>query len=304
MKQLEFARRPAFHSAFRLIAKALHRVPRTGPLAVLCLAALTLGVMSLNAETRTNEWVWLGGGGYTPTGIYGALGVPAAGNVPGGRMGAVSWIDTSGNLWLFGGHGLDSYSFAELNDLWEFNPSTSEWTWVAGSNRVSNPGVGEPGVYGTLVVAAAGNVPGGRDSAVSWTDASGNLWLFGGHGFDSVGNIGELNDLWEFNPATREWAWMGGSSTVPTTPNYGRPGVYGTLGVPAAGNVPGGRDSAVSWTDASGNLWLFGGWGLDSVGNVSNLNDLWVLNPSTYEWAWMGWPSRPAPPRSNCATKN
>ena len=66
---------------------------------------------------------------------------------------------------------------------------------------------------------------------------------------------------------------MGGSSTVPSTcltwPNTcGQPGVYGTLGTPAAGNVPGGRFGAVSWTDSSGHLWLFGGLGHDASGAV------------------------------------
>jgi len=35
---------------------------------------------------------------------------------------------------------------------------------------------------------------------VSWSDASGNLWLFGGEGFDSTGTEGTLNDLWEYQP--------------------------------------------------------------------------------------------------------
>jgi uncharacterized protein (TIGR03437 family) len=76
----------------------------------------------------------------------------------------------------------------------------------------------------------------------------------------------------------KEWAWMGGSDTVPPSAggDAGQPGVYGTLGVPAPGNFPGGRGSASSWTDSHGNFWLFGGIGTDSVGtdNVS-LNDLW-----------------------------
>ncbi len=38
------------------------------------------------------------------------------------------------------------------------------------------------------------------------------LWLFGGFGIDSTGESGLLNDLWEFNPSTLEWTWMGGSS--------------------------------------------------------------------------------------------
>src|SRR5208282_820873 len=53
--------------------------------------------------------------------------------------------------------------------------------------------------------------------------------------------------------ATGEWTWMGGSKTV----DHG--GIYGTVGTPAAGNIPGSRQRAVSWTDGSGNLWLFGG---------------------------------------------
>ncbi len=55
--------------------------------------------------------------------------------------------------------------------------------------------------------------------------------------------VGYLNDLWEFNPSTNEWTWMGGSSTVGS--NGGQSGVYGTLGTPAAGNIPGGREQAI-----------------------------------------------------------
>ena len=36
-------------------------------------------------------------------------------------------------------------------------------------------------------------------------------------------------------------------------------GVYGTEGVPAAGNIPGSRTGASAWTDTSGNFWLLGG---------------------------------------------
>jgi hypothetical protein len=39
-------------------------------------------------------------------GVYGEKGVPAPNNIPGGRGGpAVSWMDNSGNMWLFGGWG-------------------------------------------------------------------------------------------------------------------------------------------------------------------------------------------------------
>jgi hypothetical protein len=37
-----------------------------------------------------------------------------------------------------------------------------------------------------------------------------NLWLFGGVGYDSTGDLGYLNDLWQYNPRT-ELTWINGS---------------------------------------------------------------------------------------------
>src|SRR5579871_2272286 len=84
--------------------------------------------------------------------------------------------------------------------------------------------------------------------------------------------------------APGEWTWMGGSSTVPSQLG-GQPGVYGTLGTPAAGNTPGGRNFPAGWTDNNGNLWLFGGLGPSR--QLNYLNDLWKFDPTTGEWAWM-----------------
>ena len=178
-------------------------------------------------------------------GVSGTLGTPATGNIPEGRYGAVSWTDSKGNLWLFGG-GNYSGSQNYFNDLWEFNPSTNQWAWMSGSSPASCTSVncGQSGVYGQLGVAAAGNVPGSRTFAQSWTDNHGNLWLFGGYGIDSGSKWGYLNDLWEFNSSTNQWTWMGGSSTLPSTSSsgeYGQPGVYGVIGIPTAGIFPGGR---------------------------------------------------------------
>ncbi len=243
------------------------------------------------SKVKVNKWTWESGANAVgsnggASGVYGTLGVAATSNIPGGRWGAVSWVDSSGNPWLFGGNGFGSVGTGgELNDLWEFEPATKEWTWVSGSSTGSTISHGQPGIYGTLGVAATGNVPGGRDSAVSWIDSSSNLWLFGGKGFDSTGTFAELNDLWEFDPATKEWTWVSGSNTIGV--NGDLYGVYGTLGVAAAGNVPGGRYTAVSWIDSSGNLWLFGGQGVDATGTWGHLNDLWEFNPATKEWTWV-----------------
>ncbi len=243
-------------------------------------------------NSSTNEWAWIGGSienGATSglPGVYGTLGTFAAGNIPGTRYGAVSWIDKSGNFWLFGGLGYDGVGGSGwLNDLWEFSPSTKEWAWISGSDSAGS-GSGQEGVFGTLGTFAAGNVPGGRQGATGWIDKSGNLWLFGGTGFANSSQLGYLNDLWEFNPSTKEWAWMSGSSTMSCPgingANCGAVAVYGTLGKPAAGNLPGALTGAMSWIDTSGNLWLFGGALDQSISNA-----MWEFSPSTKEWTWMG----------------
>ena len=199
--------------------------------------------------------------------MNGTLGQPAAGITPSGRGGSSSWTDSAGNLWLFGGQGCGSfninaakeYTWGTLNDLWKFSTTTNEWTWVAGGTSAD-----QSGIYGTLGTPAAGNTPGEREDAYSWTDKNGKFWLFGGSGYDSNGIYGAFNDLWMFDPSTTEWTWEGGSTT--DSGSAGLPGIYGTLGVGAAGNMPGARDGGGAWTDASGNLWLFGGLGEDASG--------------------------------------
>ena len=230
-------------------------------------------------DPSTNQWTWVSGSSVLPCpacaqpGVYGTLGTPAPGNVPGGRNAASGWIDASGHLWLFAGYGDDAAGHdGYLNDLWEFNPSTGEWTWTSGSYSIK-----QPGVYGTLGTAATGNLPGSRANSVSWVDTGGHFWLFGGSGFDAIDAEGDLNDLWEFNPSTSQWTWMGGISKIDS--KGGQPGVYGTGGTAAAGNLPGGRDSAASWTDANGHFWLFGGNGYDSKDASGYLNDLWRYEP-------------------------
>ncbi len=136
-----------------------------------------------------------------------------------------------------------------------------------------------PGMYGTLGTPAPGNTPGGRASPVTWTDQEGALWLFGGTGVDANGEGGTLNDVWNFDPAAGEWTWMGGSNSLGSAGTI--PGMYGTLGIAAAGNSPGGRTEATGWTDANGNFWLFGGSGSDAHEMIGHLNDLWVYMPVT-----------------------
>jgi N-acetylneuraminic acid mutarotase len=178
------------------------------------------------------------------------------------REGAASWNDRNGNFWLFGGQAQEpSGTYPSLDDLWDFSPTSNNWTSVA----------------------STGNVPSARYGAAYWTDSSGNFWLFGGLDQpDSMTEQGSfLNDLWQFIPTNNTWTRVSGGTGVNAN------GVYGTQGVPASGNAPGARRWAVSWIDSSGNFWLFGGDGYDSRGTVGFLNDLWKFSTTTQEWTWV-----------------
>ena len=150
-----------------------------------------------------------------------------------------------------------------------------EWTWVSGSNTT-----GSAGTYGAQGVSASANQPGARIYPSTWADGSGNIWLFGGYGFDNAGTFGNLNDLWEYKPSTGQWTWVSGSNAANAS------GVYGTEGTAAAGNQPGARNSSSGWKDGSGNFWIYGGTSGDFFSGGAAFGDLWMFAPATGEWTW------------------
>ncbi len=221
-------------------------------------------------------WTWVSGSDvFDWLGNYGTLGVGSTANHPAERIGTAFWIDAGGNLWLNGGAmniASPVVRNGDVNDLWEFNPVSNEWTWVKGSNPITS-GVNPGPVYGLLGVPSPSNTPGGRDSSASWLDDNGNLWLYGGESSTSSEIGGNINDMWEFDHQTRNWIWVSGGGQTNLIP------VYGTLNVPDPDNTPGPRAGAVSWTDKYGNFWLFGGVAPSGPGTYGYLNDLWRYRP-------------------------
>jgi hypothetical protein len=220
-----------------------------------------------------NQWAWIKGPGiHDQYGIYGIQGVPSDTNNPGTRCyGITTWVDLSGNLWLFGGGGYALNSEGALNDLWKYNIATNEWTWMAGPDTADGYGS-----YGTILVSSPSNNPPPRsENNASWVDSIGNLWFFGGDGNRGAGNSYN-SDLWKYDVSINQWTWMKG----PNTGN--QPGVYGIKGIPDSANNPGGRWCYAKWKDSNGDFWLFGG--SDTSGGR---NDLWRYNLITNEWTWM-----------------
>lgn len=241
---------------------------------------LLLLIAGISLQAQNGTWTWMKGSSTNNSaGNFGIQGVPAPSNEPPALYEVAQWTDLQGNFWFFGG--LSSVPIQEATALWKFDPITNNWTWVSGT-----PAFLQSGNYGVQGVPSPTNLPGSRAwGAATWTDAAGDLWLFGGHGWDAFGNTGELNDLWRYNIATNQWTWMAGPNTVNNLGNYG------TLQVPAATNMPPARyESNATWVSNSGELWIFGG------AYAGYYNDMWKYDPATNLWTWMSGSSTPNSP--------
>lgn len=226
-----------------------------------------IGVLS-QAHSQSFQWTWVNGD--TTAGLgpnYGTLGVANTSNFPGARYSGVTFNGSSGSLWLFGGGSGSSGQY--FSDLWKWDGT--DWTWMSGNNTL-----GAAGNYGTRGVASAVNLPGGKEGHASWSDGSNTFWMFGGYGQDGNGNVGYMNDLWKFNGSN--WSWESGDSV------YNQKGQYNNKGLSSSSSKPGARFQPHTWTDLSGNLWLFGGEGFDGNGNLGQLNDLWKYDGSHWTW--------------------
>ena len=221
-----------------------------------------------------NLWTWISGPG-TPNmaGTFGVQGIPSVLNNPPSRgYGSLTWTDLNGDLWLLGGQD----QFADIySDLWRYQISTNEWTWMNGT-----PGIWDTAVYGIQQQTSALSTPGGRcESTSAWTDDNGNLWFFGG-----LGNIWLLgspqpflsDDMWKYNPLINQWTWMKGNRGQ----SYGS---YGTKGVENVSNSPPARTSYTSWKDKANDFYIFGG----AQGFFPAYNDVWKYNTTTNNWTWI-----------------
>ncbi|MBA2406546.1 MAG: PKD domain-containing protein [Chitinophagales bacterium] len=236
---------------------------------LLSVLILTNFLLITNCIAQSGEWTWMKGDIIPNSpGVFGTLGVPDPNNTPPALYGPAMWINSSDNIYLFGG--------VTYNTLWKYDVAGNTWTWINGSTFNS-----ASGVYGTMGIPSSLNTPGARGYGfLSWKDLNGDFWIYGGVGYDESGNSGILADLWKYTVATNEWTWMNGSNSVFS----GTATDYGTFQVPSATNTPGSREeTTVNWVDSEGNLWFYGGF--DASLNLKS--DVWKYDIILNQWVWM-----------------
>ncbi|MBN8701900.1 MAG: gliding motility-associated C-terminal domain-containing protein [Bacteroidetes bacterium] len=217
----------------------------------------------------TGQWTWMSGSnGGGSAGVYGIKGIPSSSNYPGARCeNNATWVDSIGNLWLFGGA---DFNFDYYNDVWKFNPSSNEWTWMWGMPAATNnsPFHAGKGVMGTQ------NDPGGRSVYAKFINKN-ELYILG-----SMHASGSFrNDMWKFNIDSLQWTFVNGVITKNDTGSMGAYCTYDSSNLPCAK-----LENRACWNDAPCGFFVFGG-SLVKPGSVGYYNDLWRYDIYNDEWA-------------------
>ncbi len=184
---------------------------------------------------------------------------------PSPRTGMASWLDDDGNMYIFGGQGYDQDGrFGLFDDFWKFDTKSGEWSRIGG----------QPGTQFSKKKSSVYPAP--RQNTVAWKDKEGGLWLYGGAG---LGGIVFFEDLWRYDVKQNAWEWVSGSEEA------NKAGKWSKKFDEKKSNPLGSRSGSAAWTDDQGNLFVFGGAGVDiESGKEVYFNDLWQFVPGKRIW--------------------
>lgn len=209
---------------------------------------------------NTGQWTWMHGDSTKWTYRYGTRGVFSSSNVPPEKDHNATWVDAGNKVWVYGGYHMDSNTSTKTADMWQYDPVLNQWAWISGDTMTEVAGV----------YSGNNRHPGSRTGSISWTSPSGDLYLYSG-GRDYY----PADDLWKYDRLQDKWTWISGDST-PYSPRVGM------LNISSATNTPGVRARSACWTNASGTVWLFGGYSYqDDPSNQGVFNDMWRYNPGS-----------------------
>eukprot|EP01119_Soliformovum_irregulare_P019749 TRINITY_DN631_c1_g1_i1.p1 TRINITY_DN631_c1_g1~~TRINITY_DN631_c1_g1_i1.p1 ORF type:complete len:962 (+),score=186.76 TRINITY_DN631_c1_g1_i1:414-2888(+) len=212
-------------------------------------------------EPQINRWTLISGdnsGSHAMTLSY-----------PGSRSGSSFASDSFGRLYIFGGTvsiedepsgSMDSAR--PLNDLWSYDITLGSWT---------NLFVGSPtsvgSFYGLKGTESPQNYPGTRLGSTMWV-YQGYVYLFAG---TSETTYQPLSDLWRFNVANGQWAWVSGENKDASN---------GTMTTQFdVTNTPRARSEITAVRGAGSIVYIFGGTYRASV-----MGDLIAVDCSSMTW--------------------
>ncbi len=133
-------------------------------------------------DTITNKWTfYINSPKGSTISVAGEFFVSDKTYHPSSRDGAVTWLDSKYNLWLFGG------SFHK--DLWKFDGQN--WALMKGNDIA-----GGVSIFPILGRSSSTSNPGGNIFGTGWIDSEDNLWFFGGNVTPTL----TRNVLWKYTP--------------------------------------------------------------------------------------------------------
>jgi hypothetical protein len=172
-------------------------------------------------------------------------------------------MDSKQTLWiLFGNRDGDRELEAYLITVWNYDPKTDLYRWVAGPGN-STTYLRDPGQLG---VPSEDSWPGGVIYTTATIDHNDNIWFV------------TSAELWMFNTTSYLFTRIQGLSGETDYPSYGTPGQ------PGQDVYPGDIDGVSLVTDSQNNLWLYGGYSL-SIRSFSN--QVWHFNTTSWLWTFV-----------------
>lgn len=194
-------------------------------------------------------------------GVPGSQGESAPANIPGGRKYFAMDIASNNTIWIMGGRARSVGNVeGNLGDLWKYNLTTSEWTFVAGATLNNTDATFIDNFNkGDITSMHIGS----RKHFDLTIDESGTLWLYGGM---LNANSRKGKDLWKFDNNTSVFTLISGK--VAGTVNSGEPDLHWGHSITNTQNAT---------------LYMFGGtnMNLETDNLVNDLgNDLWKFNLS------------------------
>jgi hypothetical protein len=177
---------------------------------------------------------------------------------PVNRLFHTAALDTEGRtLYVYGGGGQDAFLGPFYGDLWALHLDSGTWT------KLYDPLDGDSGPDARIW------------STITFDDATGTLFLFGGHDDGAVGN---QNDTWAFSPETMEWRAIISPETVNQQPagfcDFPKDFVIPNL------DAPDRRSAHLAVLDDQRGEWVIFGGKTD----CGIIDDVWTLDLEREAW--------------------